>query len=154
MSQVPTTVEKLRGLPWSYVTNATNTVFAQFVYFGSVFVLFLDQLALSKTQIGFILALVPFAACMAPFVAPFTARVGYKRAFVFFFGIRKATTILLLLTPWFLAAFKGQGIFLFMTVAVALFSLTAPWPKRRTIRGYKSLCPILCAASIRRPAIF
>ena len=124
MSQSPTTVEKLRGLPWSYVTNATNTVFAQFVYFGSVFVLFLDELALSKTQIGFILALMPFAACMAPFVAPFTARMGYKRAFVIFFGIRKATTILLLLTPWFLATFGGEHIFLVMTLAVGLFSLT------------------------------
>jgi MFS family permease len=146
MSKTPTTVEKLRGLRWSYATNATNTIFSQFIYFGSVFVLFLDELNLSKTAIGFILALSPLAACMAPFVAPFTARLGYKRAFVLFFAGRKAVTILLLLTPWLVSHFDRSGIFLFATAVVALFATlravaeTAyyPWVQEfvpNTVRG-------------------
>ncbi|MCB0114545.1 MAG: MFS transporter [Caldilineaceae bacterium] len=120
----PTTIDKLRGLRWSYLTNAANTVFVQFVYFGSVFVLFLNELALTKTQIGFVLALIPFAACLAPFIAPWTARVGYKRIFVLFFGARKATTLLLLLTPWVLGVSTAQGVFWFVTAVVALFAVT------------------------------
>src|SRR5690554_1967244 len=124
MSTAPTTVEKLRGLPWSFATNATNTVFVQFIWFGSVFVLFLDKLHLSKTQIGLILALVPFAACLAPLIAPFTARIGYKRAFVLFYAARKAATFPLLLTPWVLATFGGQATFLFVAMVVTLFAIS------------------------------
>ncbi|MCB0092471.1 MAG: hypothetical protein KDE54_31500, partial [Caldilineaceae bacterium] len=52
----PTTAEKMRGLPWSIFTNLTNTFFVQFTFFGSVFVLFLNQLGLDKGQIGFLLS--------------------------------------------------------------------------------------------------
>ncbi|MEZ4556541.1 MAG: hypothetical protein R2854_08860 [Caldilineaceae bacterium] len=37
-----TTVEKLRGLPWSMAGNAANVVFVKLTFFGSVFVLFLS----------------------------------------------------------------------------------------------------------------
>jgi MHS family proline/betaine transporter-like MFS transporter len=124
MSHEPTTVEKLRGLPWSYATNVANTVFSQFIYFGSIFVLFLDHLGLSKTEIGFVLALVPFAALVAPFVAPYTARIGYKRAFVLYFGVRKAVTVLLLLTPVVFSAFGGRSAFWFVAGVTAIFSLS------------------------------
>lgn len=124
MSHEPTTVEKLRGLPWSYATNAANTVFSQFTYFGSVFVLFLDHLGLTKTEIGFVLALTPFAALIAPFVAPYTARIGYKRAFVLYYGGRKAVTVLLLLTPVILSAYGGRAAFWFVAGVAALFSLS------------------------------
>ncbi|RLT45569.1 MAG: hypothetical protein DWI57_00355 [Chloroflexi bacterium] len=122
--RTPTTVEKLRGLPWSYATNAANTVFSQFVYMGSVFVLFLDHLGLSKTEIGFVLALTPLAALIAPFVAPYTARIGYKRAFVLYYGGRKAVTVLLLLTPVILSAYGGRTAFWFVAGVTALFSLS------------------------------
>lgn len=124
MSHEPTTVEKLRGLPWSYATNVANTVFSQFIYFGSVFVLFLDRLGLSKTEIGFVLALTPLAALIAPFVAPYTARIGYKRAFVLYYGGRKAVTVLLLLTPVILSAYGGRTAFWFVAGVAALFSLS------------------------------
>ncbi len=51
-TQEPTTVDKLRGLPWSIAGDTANTVFAQWIFFGSVFILFLDKLGLNKTQIG------------------------------------------------------------------------------------------------------
>jgi hypothetical protein len=80
----PTTVEKLRGLRWSIASNAANTVFVQFTFFGSIFVLFLNALGLSKTQMGFVLSLVPFFGLIALFVAPATARWGYKRTYLIF----------------------------------------------------------------------
>jgi MFS family permease len=122
MNRTPTTVEKLRGLRWSFATNATNTVFSQFIYFGSAFVLFLNQLGLSKTEIGLILSLIPLTGCIAPFIAPLTARIGYKRTFVIFYLGRKLITFLLLLTPWVLVEFGSHVIFFYITGVVALFS--------------------------------
>ena len=55
----PTTVEKLRGLPWAMAGNAATITFAKLTFFGSVFVLFLNELDMSKTQTGFLLSLIP-----------------------------------------------------------------------------------------------
>ncbi|MCB0184759.1 MAG: hypothetical protein KDE31_10860, partial [Caldilineaceae bacterium] len=73
---MPTMIDKLRGLRWSVTLNATNTVFTQFTYFGSAFVIFLDQLGLSKSDIGFVLSLIPFSNLLAILIAPATARYG------------------------------------------------------------------------------
>ena len=123
MQSEPTTVEKLRGLPWSVATNAANSVFSQFTFFGSVFVLYLNSLGLSKTEIGFVLALIPFSAILAPVVAPFTARYGFKRVFVTFYAARKTITFLLLLTPLIFGSFGGRGAFWYLVVLVGVFSI-------------------------------
>ncbi|MCC6456532.1 MAG: HEAT repeat domain-containing protein [Caldilineaceae bacterium] len=122
MQSEPTTVEKLRGLPWSVATNAVNAVFSQFTFFGSVFVLFLNSVGLTKTEIGFILSLIPFSAILAPLVAPFAERHGYKRIFVIFYAARKTITALLLLTPWVYGLYGTRGVFLYIAVVVALFA--------------------------------
>lgn len=123
MSSEPTTVEKLRGLPWSVATNAINAIFSQFTFFGSVFVLYLNSLGLNKTEIGFILSLIPFSAILAPLVAPFTARHGYKRVFVIFYAGRKTITALLLFTPWFYNQFGVRGAFWYLVAIVGLFAV-------------------------------
>ena len=43
MTSEPTTVEKLQGLRWANASNAALSVFVQLTFFGSVFVLFLNQ---------------------------------------------------------------------------------------------------------------
>jgi MFS family permease len=157
MAKEPTTVEKLRGLPWSIGTNVANTVFSQFIYFGAVFVLFLDRLHLSKTEIGFILALIPFAGAIAPFVATFTSRMGVKRAFVVFYAARKVVTVALLLTPWVFFTYGERATFVFVTAVVALFSFTRaieetayyPWAQEfvpNSVRGkYSAMSNIFTA---------
>ncbi|MEZ4867514.1 MAG: MFS transporter [Caldilineaceae bacterium] len=122
MSNQPTMVAKLRGLRWSVTLNAANTVFTQFTYFGSAFVLFLDLLGLSKSDIGFVLSLIPFSNLLAIVLAPATARFGYKRTFVLFFGLRKLVTALLLLTPWVVAQWGAGAAFAFVASVVALFA--------------------------------
>lgn len=122
MSAEPTTIEKLRGIPWSIATFATNTFFVQFTFFGSVFPLFLSELGLSKGQMGFLFSLMPFLGLIAPFIAPWTARVGYKNTFLTFFGLRKLFTILLLLTPWVQSNFGAQGTLIFVSIIVACFA--------------------------------
>lgn len=124
MSAEPTTIEKLRGIPWSIATFASNTFFVQFTFFGSVFPLFLSELGLSKGQMGFLFSLMPFLGLIAPFIAPWTARYGYKNTFLTFFGLRKIFTILLLLTPWVQVHFGGQGTLIFVSLIVACFAFS------------------------------
>jgi len=94
-----TTIDKLRGLRWAVASNTANTIFVQFTYFGSVFILFLNELGLSKTDIGFIMSFTPFAGLIALFIAPRVARFGFKRTFLTFYTVRKLITFGLLLTP-------------------------------------------------------
>jgi MFS family permease len=119
----PTTAEKIAKLRWSIASNAANTVFVQFTFFGSVFVLFLDTLGLNKSQIGFLLSLFPFFGLVALFIAPTAARYGYKRTFLIFFAARKFITILLLLTPWVLVTSGPQITLLFVSGVVMVFAL-------------------------------
>ncbi|MCB0108838.1 MAG: hypothetical protein KDE53_23115, partial [Caldilineaceae bacterium] len=119
---MPTMIDKLRGLRWSVTLNAANTVFTQFTYFGSAFVIFLDQLGLSKSDIGFVLSLIPFSNLLAILIAPATARYGYKRTFVLFFGLRKLVTALLLLTPWVVTTYGTGAAFAFVAAVVGLFA--------------------------------
>jgi Na+/melibiose symporter-like transporter len=118
-----TTVEKLRGLPWSISANVANTIFCQFTFFGSVFPLFLSELGFSKSQMGFLFSLMPFCGLVSLFVAPAAARFGYKNFYMTFWGIRKIFTALLLLTPWVLAAYGLQAALILITAITAVFAL-------------------------------
>ncbi|HBY95183.1 MAG TPA: hypothetical protein DEP84_14700 [Chloroflexi bacterium] len=122
-NQELTNVEKLRGFPWSIASNAANTIFVQFTFFGSVFVLFLSALGLSKSEVGFLLSLLPFTGVIALFIAPAVERYGYKRVYLTFFGTRDFVAAFLLLTPWVLSNFGQQAALLFVSVIVAAFSL-------------------------------
>jgi HEAT repeat protein len=121
--QGPTNVEKLRGLRWGVAWSVTNSVFAQFTFFGSIFVLYLNQIGLQKAQIGSLLSLLPFFGIVAIFVASSLARIGYKRVFVTTFWARTAMGLFLLLAPWVLAQFGQQAVLAFIVVAVAAFAL-------------------------------
>jgi len=133
-SQAPTDVEKLRGLPWGVAWSVANSVFAQFTFFSSIFVLYLNELGLDKAQIGGLLSLLPFLGVLAVFTASAIARFGYKRAFVYSFGARTAMSGLLLLTPLILARLGHQAVLAFIIVAVSAFGvfraigLTALYP--------------------------
>ena len=118
-----TTVEKIRRLPWNIALSATNNIFAQLTFFGSTFVLFLNELGANNSEIGFLLSLLPFFGIVALFIAPTVAKFGYKRTFVIFFGIRNVVTAGLLLVPVVLAQSGASGAFTVVTLVVVGFSL-------------------------------
>jgi len=122
-SPEPTTIEKMRGLRWSIAGDSANAFFVEFTFFGSVFILFLDTLSLSKSQIGIILSLFPFAGLIAPFIAPRVARFGYKRTFITFWSLRKFVTALLLFTPWVYGRLGVEAATLFVGLITAAFAL-------------------------------
>lgn len=119
----PTTAEKIRRLPWSIISNAANSVFAQFTFFGSAFILFLSDLDLNNTEIGFLLSLFPFFGLVALFILPLVARFGYKRTYVTFWGIRKVITAGLLLTPWILNEYGSRVTLIYIVVITMGFGL-------------------------------
>ena len=119
----PTTAEKIRKLPWSLFGAAANTVFAQFTVLGTVFVLFLNQLGLSASSIGFLLSLFPFFGLTALFTAPAVARFGYKRTYLTFWTVRKFFAAGLLLTPLILAQFGTAAASVFVAALVGGFAI-------------------------------
>ena len=119
----PTTIEKLRSLRWSIGGNALNAIFIQFTYFGSAFILFLDQLGMDKTDIGFILSLIPFSNLLSLFLASTIVRFGYKRTFLTFWTLRKVVTSFLLLTPWVVGRFGPQTALWFVSAVVGTFAV-------------------------------
>ena len=121
--QDPTTVEKIRGLPWINAYSAMNSAFCQLTVFGSVFILFLNDLGLRKTQIGMLLALMPLCSTLSLLTAPFVARLGFKRSFLTFWGARSVVIIPLLLTPWYVSFFGPRAAFFFVGVIVLLFAI-------------------------------
>jgi len=123
VSNAPTTVEKLRGLPWGVVWNVANSVFAQYTFFGSIFVLFLNKLGLDKSQIGSLLSLLPFFGILAVFIVTPVARMGYKRAFLIGFGGRACTALLLLLAPIILGQFGQGAVLSFIVVTLVIFGI-------------------------------
>jgi MFS family permease len=123
MSAELTNAEKIRGLRWSIAQTAANTVFSQLTFFGPAFILFLNELQLSNSQIGLLLSFFPFFGTIALFIAPRVARFGYKRTFVLFWGIRKTITALLLLVPWVLDEFGSQVTLIFVGLIVMGFGL-------------------------------
>ncbi|MCA9886987.1 MAG: MFS transporter [Anaerolineae bacterium] len=118
-----TTTQKIRALPWSLAAGALNSVFVQFTFFGSAFILFLNELDISTSQIGFLLSMFPFLGLVALFIAPMVARFGYKRTYITFFGIRKFVTILLLTLPWVSVQFGPQVTLIVASVVVIGFGL-------------------------------
>jgi HEAT repeat protein/sugar phosphate permease len=121
--QAPTTVEKLRALPWGVAWSVANSVFAQYTFFGSIFILFLNELGLDEAQIGSLLSLMPFLGIVAVFVAATLARLGYKRVFVVSFSLRTSTAGLLLLAPAILARYGQEVVLGFIVVTVSAFGL-------------------------------
>jgi len=121
--QPPTTAEKLRALPWGFGAQAANAVFVQLVFFGPAYVLFLDELNISRSEIGFLLSLVPFTGLVALFIAPQVARFGYKRTFIIFWGTRKIVTAFLLIVPFVAFNFGIQASIFLITLIMIGFSL-------------------------------
>lgn len=119
----PTTAEKLQGLPWSLAANAGNAVFAQLVFFGPAYVLFLNELSISRSDIGFLLSLVPFTGLVALFITPRVARYGYKRTFITFWAARKAFAALLLIVPFAAFNFGVEAAIILITVIMIGFSI-------------------------------
>jgi HEAT repeat protein/Na+/melibiose symporter-like transporter len=118
-----TNLDKIRRLPWQIAGNVLNNIFCVLTFFGSVFILFLNELHLDKTRIGFLLSLMPFCGLIALVAAPQVARFGFKKSFLIFWGLRKLAGALLLLTPYILARYGSNITFAWIAGVVFFFAI-------------------------------
>ena len=129
--------EKIRLLPWILSRAALNSSFFQLTFGASIFVLFLSELGLSKTNIGFLRSLLPFAGILAPFIAPAIRRFGYKRTFMIFYGSRKWILAALALAPVLAVRVSPAALLVFLVCIIGVFALfrsiaeTAEYPWMR-----------------------
>jgi len=146
MAAEPTKFDKLRAIPWSLAYEIANTFFIQLTFFGSAFVLFLNELGLNRTEIGFLLAVFPFLGLLSLLINRQVARFGYKRTFLYSFSLRTFFTAGLLFTPVIAARFSAGTVLLYVsaiTIAFAASRSTAmtallPWQQEyipNDIRG-------------------
>jgi MFS family permease len=119
----PTNAEKIRLLYWHYIRDAMNTVYVHFTFFGSAFILFLNELGMTNSEIGFLLSLAPFLGVLSMFFASSVGRFGYKKTWLTFFGLRKLMTFLLVLVPWVASRNSHQFTLYFIGAIVALVAL-------------------------------
>ena len=112
-----------RSLLWLLGSVLGNSVFCRLTVFGSAFVLFLDHLGLDASRIGVILSLIPFAGLLALVCTPFVARIGYRRAYISFFAVRKAAISLLLVLPWVYSSWGARAGLLWVAGLVLAFAV-------------------------------
>jgi sugar phosphate permease len=119
----PTTLEKIRGLPWVLAKDASLAIHARFLFFGSSFVLFLNQIGFNKTQIGGLLSILPFLGLIALIAAPWVAQRGVKRVYLTFFGSRNIFVFLLLFSPAVYLRWGTTGAFFYIAVLMSFYAL-------------------------------
>lgn len=144
-----TDADKRRGLKWVFASESLNAFFAYITFGSSVFILYLSDLGLPKAYIGFLLSLFPFCGIVALVLAPWVARIGFKRTYTSFYGARKLVILSLLLTPWVQRTCGARGGVLFVTAVILIFALCRaiaetgfyPWTQEcvpNAIRGQAS----------------
>lgn len=119
----PSKFDKMRGLPWSIAYSTLTSIFGQLSFFGAMWVIFLNQVGLNKTQIGFLLSIIYLADVVAVFIAPTVARFGYKRTFIFFWLVRYIFLGIIFFTPYVLETYGVQAAFIQITMLVLGFCL-------------------------------
>lgn len=115
--------DQRRSVLWLVASVLSNSVFCRLTVFGSAFVLFLDHLGLDRSRIGLLLSLIPFAGLLALVSAPFVARIGYRKAYIGFFSIRKVAIGLVLAMPWVTEAWGSRAGLLWVAGLVLVFAV-------------------------------
>jgi MFS family permease len=119
----PDLAAQVRAMPWFLVGNLLNTIFCYWTFTGAVFLLFLDELGLPKSQIGGLLSLFPFCHVLALGFAPVATRWGWRRVFLIAYGLRKCVLSLLLLVPWVLGRWGQYTAVVFLFAVIIVFAL-------------------------------
>jgi MFS family permease len=113
-----------RWVAWLVAQGVINSVYCRITVFGSIFVLFLNELGLSKSRTGLALSLIPFSHLLGLVIAPAVARFGCKRAYVLGFGVRNAFVALMLLTPWVRVQYGLSWAFVWVSANLLGFALS------------------------------
>ena len=92
----------MRGLRWLLAGEGLNSG-AVMLALTTPFILFLDELGFSKSQIGLLNSLIHLTAPLALIIAPAVERFGLKRTYLTFMSTRNAVLCCMVLLPWMIA---------------------------------------------------
>jgi MFS family permease len=119
-----TNFQKLKALPWQFAGHVLTTVFIRTDFYGgAMFMLFLSELKLDKSRIGFLMSLLTAFGFLGLFCAPLTARVGFKRSYMSFVIGRLIFVAPLLLLPYVVNQYGTQYGFWLLVAAMSCFAL-------------------------------
>ena len=107
---------------WLVAQGVLNSVFCRLTVFGAIFILFLDDLGISKSRTGVLLSLIPFSHLLGLVVGPLVARIGFKRAYLIGFGARKIPAALIMLTPVVIARYGDSAAFAWVAGNILVFA--------------------------------
>lgn len=139
--QALTTVRKLRALPWLYAFNAANLICCLLTIFGSAFPLLLNELGMTKKQIGLILSLPFFCNLISMFVSGWALRAGPRRVTLVTYAARPLTLGFLCLAPWLLWRSGPTLVFAWVTGCVLVFSILRTVMDAGFMPWYRDLVP-------------
>ena len=120
----PTQYEKIRAIPWSLAYDLANTFFVQLTFFGTVFILFLNELGLRESQIGLLLSILPFLSLLSLFITPPVAKAGYKKTFLLSMAVRNVFTAGLLFVPLLANQIRTDRIVGYVTLITIAFAMS------------------------------
>jgi HEAT repeat protein/MFS family permease len=123
MSAEPTNAEKLRRLPFVMAFDTFNSVFCNLSVVSGIFILFLSAMGMPKGRIGLIQSLLLFCGVISIFMAPIAAKVGVKRVFITFWGIRNIFAAAILAAPWVYYHYGVDTAFIFVAIMMGCFSM-------------------------------
>jgi len=119
----PTNAQRARALPWALAGVISTAVFVNLGSGGPIFMLFLDKLGLSKSQIGIIMSIVPFLAVLTLVASGIAAKVGFKRIFLRGWTARVLVLGLLAFAPFIVLEYGVNAAFYFTLGVFAVFAI-------------------------------
>ncbi len=122
-SVTPTKFDKIRAIPWSLSYDIANTFFVQLTFFGSAFVLFLNDLHFDNTQIGLLLGIFPFLSLLSLVISRQVAAYGVKRSFLLSFIARSLFTVGLLFVPLLVPRVSSNSVLLYVFIVTTGFAV-------------------------------
>ncbi|HPP07935.1 MAG TPA: MFS transporter [bacterium] len=115
-------ISKIRGMYWAITSEVFNTIFCYLTVFGSVFLLFLNELKIPAQRIGLLLSFFPFFGIIAPFLSSYVEYTGSKKVFLSCWATRKITIACLLFLPWIINRYGYHAGTLYLTGIIMVFA--------------------------------
>ena len=140
-------------IKWFYFQTTSNIALINCTLGGPLFSLYLGTLGLDAARIGMVVSLFPFMQVLALVSGGLVERMGFRRAFVVFHGVRKFFVIALAAAPWVLATWGPAVAFGFVAACVAVFGILRSLGETAIYPWMKEFIPDECRGRVLGTAV-
>ena len=142
-----------RYIKWFYFQTTSNIALINCTLGGPLFSLYLGTLGLDAARIGMVVSLFPFMQVLALVSGGLVERMGFRRAFVVFHGVRKFFVIALAAAPWVLTMWGPAVAFGFVAACVAAFGILRSLGETAIYPWMKEFIPDECRGRVLGTAV-